>query len=108
MGTLDVQFWGTYPPKTIHPGTAGGPDTYTTFVHYATGTQPTVDSLNEATVAASPPKRVTKCRRPVPLRTMIAAAGLPSIIPGPMCIRKSPSHQLIGMAPAAPITSFLL
>ncbi|KAL2613514.1 hypothetical protein R1flu_025206 [Riccia fluitans] len=95
MGTPTFSFGaGTYLPRTTHPGTASGPTPIPSlFTTPPVRSRPLTRSMKRR-AAASPPKASQSSVGPfVPLQTMTAAAGVPGIIPGPMCIREQESQS---------------
>ncbi|KAL2651976.1 hypothetical protein R1flu_020104 [Riccia fluitans] len=109
MGTPTFSFGvGTYPPKTTHPGTAGGPTPISPlFTMPPVRNRPVTRSVKRR-AAMSPPKASQPSAAPfVPLRTMTAAAGLPGYHPWPHVYPGTRVPVISpGMAPVTPVSGF--
>ncbi|KAL2634751.1 hypothetical protein R1flu_006230 [Riccia fluitans] len=110
MGTPTFGFGaGTYPPKTTHPGTVGGPTSIPPlFTTPSVHSRPLTRSVKPR-AATSPPKASQPSAGPfVPLRTMIATAGLPGYHPWPHVYPRTgvPIIGSLGMAPVTLVSGF--
>ncbi|KAL2610319.1 hypothetical protein R1flu_028892 [Riccia fluitans] len=108
MGTPTFSFGaGTYPPRTTHPGTTGGPTPIPPlFTMPPVCSRPVTRSMKRR-AAASPPKASQPSAAPfVPLRTMTVAASLPGYHPWPHVYPGTGVIGSPGMAPVTPVSGF--